>query len=278
MNINEKFRQLYSFTTENLSGYYPLINFNNKNVLTVNGSGDHLINAYVFGAKDVTCFDINPFSKYFTELKLKALSDLSMDEFLNFLLINVKKPLDYNVYKQLRKDLSDECKLFFDKQYLLNNNNGKLLRNSGLFNNKYDNKVSKIKNNPYLQSEELFNDAKKSKMNSWINCDIRDLSDLISEDFDVILLSNIADYAKLIYNNNYLVKFRDEIINPLMNHLNPDGMIAIAYIYAINSKSYRTDIDNPIVRKNIFCNSQELIFESIINNEKDEVLFIKKCK
>ncbi|MDR0607617.1 MAG: hypothetical protein LBG52_04655 [Candidatus Peribacteria bacterium] len=38
---------LYSFTTENITGYYQHFNFQEKNCLTIGGSGDHMINAFL---------------------------------------------------------------------------------------------------------------------------------------------------------------------------------------------------------------------------------------
>ena len=59
---SEKFAsisKIYSFTTENISGYFNYLDFKNKNVLTVSASGDHIINAFYKGARSVTGFDIN---------------------------------------------------------------------------------------------------------------------------------------------------------------------------------------------------------------------------
>ena len=39
--------QIYSFTTEKLSGYFEKLDLKDKNVLTVAASGDHIINAFI---------------------------------------------------------------------------------------------------------------------------------------------------------------------------------------------------------------------------------------
>ena len=61
--------QIYSFTTENIAGYFEYLDFTNKNVLTVAASGDHIINAFYKGAEEVYGFDINYLALIFTELK-----------------------------------------------------------------------------------------------------------------------------------------------------------------------------------------------------------------
>ena len=110
--------QIYSFTTENISGYFKYIDFENKSILTVSGSGDHIINAIYCGAKNVVGFDINYLALIFTELKLVALENLEYEEFLNYFLINEKSDinknknaLNYEIYlNKLEKDLSHKAK------------------------------------------------------------------------------------------------------------------------------------------------------------------------
>ena len=103
--------QIYSFTTENIAGYYKYLDFSNKNVLTVSASGDHIINAFYKGAQQVCGFDINYLSLLYTELKLVALLNLEYKEFLQFFMINDKNDLnknknafDYKLYKNPKKE------------------------------------------------------------------------------------------------------------------------------------------------------------------------------
>ena len=98
---------IYSFTTENISGYFDYLNFFNKDILTVAASGDHIINAFYKGAKEVYGFDINYLALVFTELKLVALQNLEFEEFLKFFMINEeddvkksRKVLDYDIYEE----------------------------------------------------------------------------------------------------------------------------------------------------------------------------------
>ena len=282
---------IYSFTTENIVGYFEYLDFTNKNVLTVAASGDHIINAFYKGAKEVYGFDINYLALIFTELKLVALQNLNYREFLEFFMINDKKDveknrnvLDYKVYiNKLRKGLSKSVAENWDMLYENFNNNGYELRNSYIFNNKYDNNNIKLKSNLYLKSESDYNMAKENinkKEIILINSNYKDLNlhNLPNlANCDIILMSNISDYIKNIYNKeeNYLEDYIKDITQNLKNKTN---MIVCAYLYDIQNTKYRTEIDNPIFREEIFNKLNityiEKNFKSVINNCMDSVIII----
>lgn len=282
---------IYSFTTENIAGYFKYLDFTNKNILTVAASGDHIINAFYKGAKEVYGFDINYLALIFTELKLVALQNLNYREFLEFFMINDKKDveknrnvLDYKVYiNKLRKGLSKSVAENWDMLYENFNNNGYELRNSYIFNNKYDNNNIKLKSNLYLKSELDYNMAKENinkKEIILINSNYKDLNlhNLPNlANCDIILMSNISDYIKNIYNKeeNYLEDYIKDITQNLKNKTN---MIVCAYLYDIQNTNYRTEIDNPIFRKEMFNKLNityiEKNFKSVINNCIDSVIII----
>lgn len=282
---------IYSFTTENIVGYFEYLDFTNKNVLTVAASGDHIINAFYKGAKEVYGFDINYLALIFTELKLVALQNLNYREFLEFFMINDKKDveknrnvLDYKVYiNKLRKGLSKSVAENWDMLYENFNNNGYELRNSYIFNNKYDNNNIKLKSNLYLKSELDYNMAKENinkKEIILINSNYKDLNRHNLPNLancDIILMSNISDYIKNIYNKeeNYLEDYIKDITQNLKNKTN---MIVCAYLYDIQNTKYRTEIDNPIFRKEMFNKLNityiEKNFKSVINNCIDSVIII----
>lgn len=283
--------QIYSFTTENIAGYFEYLDFRNKKVLTVVCSGDHIINAFYKGAEQVCGFDINYLALIFTELKLVALQNLEYEDFLQFFMINGKNnkcknknAMKYTIYKEkLRKLLSKNVAEYWDIIYENFNNNGYELRNSSVFNNKYDNNDIKLNSNLYLKSELDYNIAKekiKEKEIILINSNYRDMKLLDlpnSNDCDIILMSNISDYIKNIYNieSNYLKEYIKEIIQ---NFKNKDNKIVCAYLYDVENDKYRTEIDNPIYRKNILnklgITYIEKNFRSVIDNCIDSVIII----
>lgn len=286
-----KLSQIYSFTTENISGYFKSLNFLNKNILTVAASGDHIINAIYCGAKNVVGFDVNYLALIFSELKLIALENLKYDEFLEFFLINEKndidknkKTLSYEIYfNKLRKHLSNNGKEGLDILYKNFNNNGYELRNSYIFNNKYDNNYLKIFSNLYLKNEVEFEKAKekiKNKEIILINSNYKDINANKlpkQETYDIILMSNISDYIKDIYSvkSNYLELYIKDIIH---NFKFKNNKIVCAYLYNIKQENYRSEIDNPLLRKKIFnkldITFTEEKFSSVMKNCIDSVIII----
>lgn len=283
--------KIYSFTTENISGYFEKLDFLNKNVLAVAASGDHIINAIYCGAKSVIGFDVNYLALIFTELKLVSLELLEYEEFLEFFLINEKndieknrKSLSYEIYfNKLRKYLSNNGKEGLDILYKNFNNNGYELRNSYIFNNKYDNNYLKIFSNLYLKNKFEFQKAKekiKDKEIILINSNYKDirLNKLPnSECYDIILMSNISDYIKNIYSVslNYLELYIKDIIH---NFKFKNNKIVCAYLYNIKQEKYRSEIDNPLLRKKIFNKLDiaftEEKFTSVIKDCIDSVIII----
>lgn len=283
--------QIYSFTTENIAGYFEQLQFTNKDVLTVAASGDHIINALYKGAKTVIGFDINYLALIFTELKLVALENLDYKEFMDFFMINDEDNIEKNqnalnnvIYiNKLRKYLLKSTAENWDIFYQNFNNNGYDLRNSYIFNNKYDNNSLKINSNLYLKSEAEYNKAKeriKQKKIILINSNYKDINCHYLpniEDCDIILMSNISDYIKDLYSekSNYLEDYIKDIIQ---NFKNKNNQIVCAYLYDIQNTKYRSEIDNPMFRKEIFNKLNityiEKNFKSVINNCTDSVIII----
>ena len=291
MNNFNSLSQIYSFTTENIAGYFEQLQFMNKDVLTVAASGDHIINALYKGARTVIGFDINYLALIFTELKLVALENLDYKEFLNFFMINDednikknKKALNYDIYiNKIRKYLLKSTAEDWDVLYQNFNNNGYDLRNSYIFNNKYDNNILKINSNLYLKSEAEYNKTKeriKQQEIILINSNYKDVDcyDLPNiADCDIILMSNISDYIKDLYSkqSSYLEQYIKDIIQKFKNKTN---QIVCAYLYNIKNTKYRSEIDNPIFRKEIFNKLNityiEKKFKSVIDNCTDSVIII----
>ena len=78
------YSKVYSMTTENIYSFLHNYDLKDKSVLTVGGSGDQRLNAYLLGARNVTCFDINPLVYEHLKLKDDAIRTLNFEKFLNF--------------------------------------------------------------------------------------------------------------------------------------------------------------------------------------------------
>jgi len=288
-----KISALYSFTTENIAGYFPKFNFSGKTILSVGGSGDHLINANFLGAKKVICFDSNLLTEFYVELKLAALQTLSLEDFKNFLMRDKnenKKSFSYETYLKLKSQLSLLAQHFFSQAYDYFGKNGWKLRESKLFNNQYDSAESKVSYNLYLMDEINYKKAQKAmkgKKLEWASEYLQFIhknKKLTAQKFDLILLSNISDYAHKMYKGeDYLEQFKEKIIVPLLSQLTTGGELLMGYIYNDslnhNQRSYRTKIDQLEIREKIFSlesfNYRELSFPGVIEGN-DLILTLNK--
>lgn len=244
----EKFNSIYLFTTENIRGYMEELDLKNKKIITVTGSSDHILNAILKGAVEILTFDVNPLTKYYMDLKLEAIKNLDFDKFKKTFLYENEQSFNYNLIKKL--NLPKESKDFWMRKLKESDNDGLKLKQSSLFNTKYFNPESKIKQNIYLNRENY--DIIKSKLSSvdikFINCSIEKLE--ISEKYDYMFLSNISDYLSLIYTENILEEYK-RLINRFQKKV---SHIYMAYIYDIKKKKFRSNIDNLDQVKRIFGN------------------------
>jgi len=98
-------RRCFGYSNENLEGVYKHILSKRKNIkdaLVVGSSGDQLINAIFYGAKNITLADINPMSEVVTELKIAAIKNLNFNDFLAYWDRKSRDAiLDHKVYSKI---------------------------------------------------------------------------------------------------------------------------------------------------------------------------------
>lgn len=273
-NVMGRFNSIYPFTSENIAGYMKDLNLTGKKVITVTGSTDHILNAILQGATEITTFDINPLTKPYMDLKISALKNLSYEDFIKLLLFESNMNLDYSIISSL--DMSDESKMFWLEQLSKYNNSGIELRNSSLFNTKYFNPNSKLWQNLYLEKNKynLLKQQIKDANITYINTSLKDLK--VDEYFDYMFLSNISDYLSLMYSCDILKKYRDLLIE-FQKRID---IIYFAYLYDIGNSNPRTEIDNLKKVKEIFSYFQQVEFKSALEgssqDKKDGILILKR--
>ena len=280
-----KYCQIYSFTTENISGYYENFDFKDKKVLTICASGDHVFNAILLGANYITCFDINLLSKYYFNLKRICINFLSYEEFIEYFMLGTSEVnnnvFNYNLYLKISRYIDEDTKLFWDSIYSEYNNDGFYIRHSNLFNNKYDNTDLKVNSNTYL-TKEKFDLLKRNILLvqvEFINSNITDLMNKLNKKYDIIMLSNLSDYINGMYKDNYLINFYKYIIKPLKQFLTNKGLLIYAYIYDfdIKKEKYRSDIDNYSKVLRVINKTKLYKFKSVIDSDKkDAILYIEE--
>lgn len=227
---------IYPFTTENLNGYMNKLDFKNKKVLTVGSSADQILNVFLLGCKDITLLDINPFVKYYFDLKVAGLLSLQIEEFLSFFTYNKglfknKNSFNHGTFNKIKNYLNENSYIFWNTLYKEYDNCGLIIRKNLFTMDEYKEKVVSLSNN-YLRSVENYNLIKSNIENCnplFLTSDIRNVSNLTKEKYDYIFLSNISSFIEKMYTDS--VKGFRKNIYELQNHLNKNGLIYMAYLY-----------------------------------------------
>lgn len=225
---------IYTFTTENIDGYIKYFDLNNKSLLTVGSSGDQILNAFFYGARDITLYDINPYAKYYVYLKVAAILSLDYIEFQEFFFKHGieeyynKKMFSKILFNKIKTNLrlfDYESFLFFDE--LFSCFDGDIIRGY-LFNDDLCNS-DVIKNfNIYLRDEDCYNKLKsiiKKISFKYINGDI--FEDNILGQYDNIFLSNLCTITSV----NKIKELLDKLDR---NNIKLNGSVLIGYLWNTN--------------------------------------------
>ena len=284
-----EFSSIYTFTTENISGYVNYFDFNNKSLLTVGSSGDQVLNAFYNGARDITLFDINEYAKYYVYLKVAAVLSLSYKEFKLFFFKHGISSFERNrcmFSKVLFNKIKDNLRIFDYESYLFFDELFSLYESDNirrLFDDDEDrNKVIKGFNN-YLKDEKSYNKLKCiiSKITfKYVNGNI--FKDNISGKFDNIFLSNLCTVTSLTEFKSLLEKLDK-------NNLNHGGSILLGYLWDINfnseivNKDWKDIYKMPVVKEYLkeyitevqdVISARDILWEE--NQKNDLVLIYRK--
>ena len=282
------FDKLYSFTTENISGYIKHFSLNNKSLLTVGSSGDQVINASLKGCHDSTIMDISPNTKNYYYLKIACLLNLNMNEFLTFLCPTHYKEyyrinhelFDKTVFNRIKntlKELDIDAYMFWDKMFDAYSPR-EILGN--LFLNDIISAEEIKKSNLYLNSELAFDEAKVKIKNMNTSFIIRNIKDVrLTKTYDNMWFSNIGgDYMEIH-------EFVDTV-SSLSKNLNLDGKILVSYLYRVtkqNSKlktckdTFHVDDLLKLLKENNL-KTRTYMVDGVCKTAKDAVLIHKKTR
>ena len=254
-NIFEKYSSIYTFTTENIKGFYKNLTLKNKEILIICSSGDHIFNALLQEPKKIVAYDINCLTKHIFELKKAAIIELEYNEFIDYFFVSKyiksKKTFNRNTYDKIKKSLTENSRIYWD--YIYKNYTDTQIRTSKLFKNSSFSKNTIKYINPYLKEEQylILKEKLKNFNLNFINSDIRDLKDKINDKFDYIYLSNIAFYFK---NKTSLIELK-EIVLKLKKLLKENGRLDIIYLYNYKDDYFLNTTDslyNPEKRAEYF--------------------------
>lgn len=228
----------YLFSNEDLTYFFDAIDVNQKSVLTVGSSGDQAIYSLINGAKRVVHFDINPFSRYYFDFKVAMIKNLSYKEFIAAY-NQIKNPgiLTSQLYARISHDIHGDSRYFWDTLFL----NG--------FGAQYP-YLHFIGSNHCLYTKNEYNIMQNFFNNNdytieFLNCELKEIDKHLNKNdkFDLIMLSNIYDYAIRWENNIQEFNKNKDIfkksITDLGKYLNKNGQIQFDYVWEdIHSKRY----------------------------------------
>ena len=242
----EGFNQVYPTTNEHLYAMFKSVNVKNKDVLTVGSSGDQILYSILFGAKNITCFDVNPFVKYFFDYKVATIKTYNYEQFREIFHFNIFREenknwqrdlLSASVYKKISHLLPEDTKFFWDNIFLENNSVRSIFAERPEFLIEtyiWDKKI-------YLKLQKALN-ANNYSVN-FIRSDITKVFDKLGTDkkYDVILLSNIFDYLGH-YSDTDIIKARKfyRLVKKFEQLLNPNGKIQLDYLYYKDHQNSKT--------------------------------------
>ena len=244
---------IYPFTNENLFEYYNK-NLENKRVISVTSSGDHILHAALAGAKEIIGFDINRFCKYYCALKIAMIKTYNINEFESLIhdFVSGKVFITKKILKDVKKYLTKNEIIFWNTYF-------------EIISKKYDFNIftsdgALLYNNDYLDidddSYEVLQD-RLSKCNiTYIDSGIDKLKQL-KEKVDVIYLSNILAITN---NPEFNCNFLKEI-ECLLNQ----G--AIIYEYCFEKVDWHLDDYEKFDIKKLKALEEKLSFYTIESEE-----------
>ena len=253
----EGYQDIYYQTNENITDYLSLIDIANKeNALCVAGSGDQAFSLIYKGINEIDLFDVNKFTEYFIfGLKKAMILKYSYDEYintLNKLIIQMTNPSEINeIIFDLLSYMDEPYKIFW--QAILEYN-WKLQKELNIYTNfMYGLNVNaglKIISNfcPFLTSEVDYNSLKNklSTVNMQFKyCNAINLPDVFNKNYDLILLSNILDYAYIYWGYNWKIQNLNNYIANLLKMLNNNGIIFLHYIFYASKPFHQSDFFTP---------------------------------
>ena len=270
---------MYIYATEMTSKYYTKLNICGKNVLSIIGSGDQIIDAYFYGAKKVVGFDVNKNALYFTKLKIEAIKKLDYKTFLKFFGTGkVDAEMDFEVYLKFRDKLERDVKDFFDKLYKLYKCDGKKLSLSKIFRQRDGYRdirfvVGYLKNNKnYNKIKKILSRKKLSLKNVTLKNIVK-----IKEKFDFINLSNSPNYY---VDNLKMVKkvkfFHKEILLVLSKKLEKGGVIFFYNYDKISSIMNQKKSIDDIEKKGSFNVSRFILKKGFNKGRKDKIIILSR--
>ncbi len=244
---------IYGFNTEDSACvFHDKKDFiKNQVVTTVTGSGDAILDLFLYGAKKIISFDTNSLTSFYGELKFIAAKYFSFEQFSNFF-----NTLSEDFYRLLEPYLSDKTRKFWNELYEYCKIVDKPLKdkeNGGLFypsmsiftsNSTFYNEKGYYTEENYLKLKKKLADKTLADI-QFVNCDLLNLPKTVDlNDSTYVYLSNIMDFMVGVDNENVEVEklraFKDFVLKNLYPSLDSNAEIDLSYI----KRSWHRGIEN----------------------------------
>lgn len=199
-NSNKSFDSnsgIYLFSNENMSdNVYRKYLIGKKDLLSVIGSGDQVINSILFGSTKITAFDISSFPKYLLLLKIAAIKSLDKEEFVSFFKEDLDEKELLKLAKRIANNLDENTLKFWYS----------LISNFGFEKIKESKLIKKIRieymnpfQNPYLIDLDSFEIIRERLEDVELTFYDKDIYTLVGSKkdlpkYDLANLSNITSY------------------------------------------------------------------------------------
>ena len=197
----------YGFSNENLRQYIRLLNIAGGRVATVGSSGDQALYSVFCDAEEVTLIDANPYTKPMVELKMSAITNMSLDEFRKYWTYD--SVLNQSMYNDLLVDVSRDTRDFLAEYQKLYENRQKVdvpeISKKATFNYSEHYRNGAIYYSPYdlpdviefFEDEGKYRELQSKLQNAKIRFDVAELKDFpkkLKGKYSNIMLSNVYDY------------------------------------------------------------------------------------
>ncbi len=228
----------YFVTSECIKDYLKAHEFLKNRALTILSGGDQVFNLITSGVYEIDAFDSNKLTYFVYHLRKAMINIFPFQDFKKANLIftsasdNFSNHLD--ILEKVIPHLPEEVHEYFRKMLEFSDGNPMINFESLYYG---ANNISLSRNN-YLVNEDAYKKLQKSINDANVNITFADalsFSEELSSTYDIILLSNIADYFSYAKPEFGLKDFK-EFITSYMKILNPDGIL-INYLYKINDQN-----------------------------------------
>lgn len=261
VGMNFAVETVYPFTNENLPELFGQLDVKGKRVATAGSSGDQMLAALLFGAKDVTLIDGNLYSKHFIDFKFAAIKNLPYEEFMHYF-VETNNYFDFEIFKKISHDLDPDSMTFWGTIYSHTTDAHEIKRRIANFNNQRPKTDFLYSKEIYEQLQDIL--EKQDYTLDFQIAEFNDFPEVLTGGYDAILLSNIFQYVNP---NDYT-----RVVFELQEKLNPGGKIQLNYDFPGPFDKLRPDKTEAF--KNVFKTDKNNIYS--VQFEADRLYMLER--